>query len=115
MKNSMDFSASVKEALARVTIRDQAFIGGRYVPAASGETFECRTPIDGSLLTKIAACGEADADAAVAAARAAWSAPSAFTAKAEAGSSSQPGRFVQAVVLTTRAGRRRATRSETAR
>ena len=55
MKNSMDFSASVKDALTRVTIRDQAFIGGRYVPAASGETFECRTPIDGSLLTKIAA------------------------------------------------------------
>ena len=64
MKNSMDFSASVKDALTRVTIRDQAFIGGRYVPAASGETFECRTPIDGSLLTKIAACGEADAEAA---------------------------------------------------
>jgi len=72
MKNSMDFSASVKDALTRVTIRDQAFIGGRYVPAASGETFECRTPIDGSLLTKIAACGEADAEAAVAAARASF-------------------------------------------
>lgn len=68
----MDFSVSVKEALSRVTIRNEAFIGGRYRRAASGETFECRTPINGSLLTRIAASGEEDVEAAVRAARASF-------------------------------------------
>jgi acyl-CoA reductase-like NAD-dependent aldehyde dehydrogenase len=68
----MDVSASVKDALSRVTIRNQAFIGGRYRGAVTGETFECRTPIDGSLITRIAASGEEEVEAAVAAARASF-------------------------------------------
>lgn len=68
----MNFSDSVKDALGRVSIRNEAFIGGRYVKAASGATFECRTPIDGSLLTEISACGEAEVEAAVRAARASF-------------------------------------------
>lgn len=65
----MDFSSSVRDALSRVNIRNLAFINGRFCPAASGETFECYTPIDGSLLTNISACGPADVTAAVTAAR----------------------------------------------
>lgn len=65
----MDLSASVRNAVSRVTIRNETFISGAYRPAASGETFECRTPIDGSLLTRIAHCGPEEVDAAVAAAR----------------------------------------------
>lgn len=68
----MNFSAGVKDALSRVTIRNEAFIGGRYRPAASGATFDCMTPIDGSLLTRIAASGEEEVEAAVAAARASF-------------------------------------------
>ncbi|MEZ5895559.1 MAG: aldehyde dehydrogenase [Parvularculaceae bacterium] len=68
----MDFSASVKDALSKVSLREQAFINGKYQPAASGETFECVTPVDGSVIANIAACGEADVDAAVKAARASF-------------------------------------------
>jgi 4-guanidinobutyraldehyde dehydrogenase/NAD-dependent aldehyde dehydrogenase len=52
--------------------RAQAFINGRYVEAASGQTFECLSPIDGRLLAKVAATDAADVDTAVSAARAAF-------------------------------------------
>jgi acyl-CoA reductase-like NAD-dependent aldehyde dehydrogenase len=57
-----------------VTLRHQAFIGGRFVDAASGETFDCVSPIDGRGLAKVASCGPEDVDRAVAAARAAFQA-----------------------------------------
>jgi acyl-CoA reductase-like NAD-dependent aldehyde dehydrogenase len=47
-----------------------ALINGALVPARSGETFECISPIDGRTLTSVAACDRADVDLAVAAARA---------------------------------------------
>jgi 4-guanidinobutyraldehyde dehydrogenase/NAD-dependent aldehyde dehydrogenase len=50
----------------------QAYIDGRYLPAASGETFDCISPIDGRLLARVAATDVADADRAVAAARRAF-------------------------------------------
>ncbi|MGH6877592.1 MAG: aldehyde dehydrogenase family protein, partial [Rhizomicrobium sp.] len=53
--------------------RSQAFIGGKYVPAASGETFEDISPIDGNLLARVAACDKEDVDRAAKAARAAFS------------------------------------------
>src|SRR5262245_49869704 len=52
--------------------RGQAFINGKYVDAASGETFDCISPIDGRLLAKVASCDSADVDRAVTAARAAF-------------------------------------------
>jgi acyl-CoA reductase-like NAD-dependent aldehyde dehydrogenase len=55
-----------------LSFRNQAFINGKYVPAVSGKTFACISPIDGHELTQIAACDSADADRAVAAARAAF-------------------------------------------
>ena len=55
-----------------LSIQWQAYIDGRYVPAASGETFDCVSPIDGRLLASVAATDVADADLAVAAARRAF-------------------------------------------
>jgi 4-guanidinobutyraldehyde dehydrogenase/NAD-dependent aldehyde dehydrogenase len=52
--------------------RGQAFINGRYVDAASGETFDSVSPIDGRMLAKVASTDAADVDAAVAAARASF-------------------------------------------
>ena len=44
----------------------------QYVASASGETFDCISPCDGTLLTQVANCGEEDVDRAVKAARAAF-------------------------------------------
>ena len=55
-----------------VQFRSQAFIDGRFVDAASGETFDKTSPIDGRFLAKVAACGTEDVDRAVAAARKAF-------------------------------------------
>jgi phenylacetaldehyde dehydrogenase len=52
--------------------RKKLFIGGRWVDAASGETFETRDPATGVVLADVARAGAADIDDAVAAARAAF-------------------------------------------
>lgn len=53
-----------------LSIEGRAFIDGRYVSAKSGATFDCFSPIDGRLLTKVASCDDADVDVAVVNARA---------------------------------------------
>lgn len=53
-----------------LSFRNQAFIDGKYVPAASGKTFDCVSPIDGRVLTSIAECDAEDVNRAVAGARA---------------------------------------------
>jgi acyl-CoA reductase-like NAD-dependent aldehyde dehydrogenase len=55
---------------AKLAIRGQAFIDGRYVDAASGATFDSINPATGRFLAKVAACDQADVDRAVANARA---------------------------------------------
>ncbi|RWP20905.1 aldehyde dehydrogenase family protein, partial [Mesorhizobium sp.] len=50
----------------------RAFIGGAHVDAVSGETFDCVYPGNGRIIAKVAACGEADVDAAVISARKAF-------------------------------------------
>ena len=58
------------EARSRdLQIEGRAFIQGQYSHAASGETFDCFSPVDGRLLAKIASCGDADAELAVRSAR----------------------------------------------
>src|SRR5688572_19886853 len=57
---------------AKLTLRNQAFIGGRFVPAASGESFANVSPIDGRVLAQIASGDAEDIDRAVKAARAAF-------------------------------------------
>ena len=49
--------------------RTQAFIDGRFVDAASGETFETENPANGQVIASVAAGGTEDIDRAVAAAR----------------------------------------------
>ncbi|MCA1777271.1 MAG: aldehyde dehydrogenase family protein, partial [Loktanella sp.] len=47
-------------------------IGGAWVPAASGDEMDVRSPLDGEVFTTIAASQPSDVDAAVKAARAAF-------------------------------------------
>src|SRR5512146_926649 len=49
--------------------RTRAFIDGRFVDAASGETFATENPATGAVLAQVAAGGEREIDVAVAAAR----------------------------------------------
>ncbi|PXW25763.1 2-hydroxymuconic semialdehyde dehydrogenase [Paraburkholderia caballeronis] len=51
------------------------FIGGEFVPAASGRLFDNRSPVDNSLISRVHEAGQAEVDAAVAAARAALHGP----------------------------------------
>jgi acyl-CoA reductase-like NAD-dependent aldehyde dehydrogenase len=60
------------ERAASIALPSQAFIGGRYVAAASGATFDNINPGTGKLLGKVAAGDAADIEAAVTAARAAF-------------------------------------------
>jgi acyl-CoA reductase-like NAD-dependent aldehyde dehydrogenase len=63
---------SVADAVAGLDIRSKAFIDGAYVDAASGETFDCVSPITGEVVAQVAAGDTADVDRAVAGARAAF-------------------------------------------
>ncbi|EIK51711.1 aldehyde dehydrogenase family protein [Stutzerimonas stutzeri TS44] len=55
-------------------IEGRAFIQGEYTAAADGARFDCISPIDGRLLAQVASCDQADAERAVASARAAFDA-----------------------------------------
>ncbi len=57
-------------------IEGRAFIQGEYTAAADGAQFDCISPIDGRLLAQVASCDQADAERAVASARAAFEAGS---------------------------------------
>ena len=57
------------EQASRLRPRTQAFIDGRYLDAASGETFDCISPADGRSLGQVASCAAPDVDLAVASAR----------------------------------------------
>ncbi|NVJ97616.1 MAG: aldehyde dehydrogenase [Alphaproteobacteria bacterium] len=57
--------AKAKEA----KVHTQAYIGGKRMNAASGETFETINPATGEVIADIAACDKADVDLAVKAAR----------------------------------------------
>ncbi|MFT2793644.1 aldehyde dehydrogenase [Serratia sp. T13T92] len=57
---------------ASIDIEGRAFVNGEYVSATSNATFECISPIDGSVLALVASCDSADADLAVASARSAF-------------------------------------------
>ncbi len=65
---------TVRDALAGLHVRSQAFIDGRYVDAVSGGTFDCVSPITGETIARVAACDAEDVDRAVQGARAAFEA-----------------------------------------
>ena len=60
------------ERAAAISPRTEVFIDGRFVPAASGRTFEDITGRDGSVIARVAEGDSEDVDRAVAAARAAF-------------------------------------------
>jgi gamma-glutamyl-gamma-aminobutyraldehyde dehydrogenase len=68
MKTSIDW----RTRAATLPFDGRAFIDGQRVPARSGETFDCVSPIDGRVLTTIARGRADDVDAAVSAARRAF-------------------------------------------
>jgi len=63
---------TVKSQASGLSYRNQAFIDGRFAPAASGKTFDCVSPIDGKVLTRVAAGDKEDVERAVKAARKAF-------------------------------------------
>jgi 4-guanidinobutyraldehyde dehydrogenase/NAD-dependent aldehyde dehydrogenase len=86
MTSPLNFE-QLKSQAASLNIRHQAFINGAYVDAASGKTFDCISPRDGSVLAKVAECDVEDVNRAVASARAvfekgSWSEASPGTRKA---------------------------------
>lgn len=66
----MSAAEDYRKKASTLTYRHQAFINGRFTDAASGETFDNYSPIDGQVLTAIASCDKEDVDRAVKAARA---------------------------------------------
>jgi acyl-CoA reductase-like NAD-dependent aldehyde dehydrogenase len=74
-EQTMNAPLSRDDWKARVTtlnFRNQAFIGGKFVPSASGKTFDCINPATGQSIAKVAECDAADVETAVKAARAAF-------------------------------------------
>ena len=61
--------AAIAEAVDGLDFSTQAFIDGRFVDAASGNTYTSLNPATGQPLAEVAECGSADVDLAVAAAR----------------------------------------------
>ena len=59
---------AVSGAAHGLRIQDRLFIGGEFVDALDGATFEDRNPHDGSVIANVARAGVADVDRAVAAA-----------------------------------------------
>lgn len=60
-------------AMARsLRFQTKAFVGGQFVDALSGKTFETITPITGKVLASVAECDKEDVDVAVQAARKAF-------------------------------------------
>jgi len=60
---------AIADAAARVSFRTRAFIGGRFVDAISGKTYDSGNPATGKVLAQIAQCDARDVDLAVQVAR----------------------------------------------
>jgi len=59
----------IKNAIAGMKFRTEAFIDGGFRPAASGETYASLNPANGQTLTMVSSCGREEVDIAVKAAR----------------------------------------------
>ena len=68
----MNQSPHFKAAAAALKLETRAFIGGKFVEAASGRTFPTINPATGTVITNIASCDAEDVNRAVAAARRAF-------------------------------------------
>ncbi len=71
----MDYTrADWAKRASGLTFRSRAFIGGKFVDAVSGETFQSINPATDAVLADVASCDAADVDRAVTAARSAFEA-----------------------------------------
>ena len=70
------------DTLPNIQVQTQLFIDNKFVPAASGKTFDVLNPHDESLLAKVAEGDRADVDRAVSAAQKAFPAWSNMAASA---------------------------------
>lgn len=61
-----------QERAAALRMDGRALVNGERVDAKAGARFDCLSPVDGRKLAEVARCAEADVDAAVAGARAAF-------------------------------------------
>jgi acyl-CoA reductase-like NAD-dependent aldehyde dehydrogenase len=71
----MTANLTLKDATAaanKLRIRDKAFIGGKYVAAASGKSFDTINPATGKLLASVSSCDAEDVNRAVGEARKAF-------------------------------------------
>ncbi|HEY7131527.1 MAG TPA: aldehyde dehydrogenase [Candidatus Limnocylindrales bacterium] len=62
-------AVTISDPSAAPRLRTQAFIGGDFVDAASGRTYDVENPANGSRLAQVAECDVEDVERAVAAAR----------------------------------------------
>ena len=69
----------------RSFLREKAYVGGRWIEAADGGTIAVHNPATGAVLGQVPDCGRAEVAQAVAAAKAAFPAWKARTAKDRAG------------------------------
>ncbi len=70
VSRNFDFTYSdLLQQIKSLNFINQAFINGQYVDAQSQKTFSCVSPRDGSVLTEVASCEQADVDLAVACAK----------------------------------------------
>ena len=70
----MNVAVDWRAEAGRLNFRNNAFIAGEFMPAASGRRFACTSPIDGAVLVQVAECDAEDIDRAVRAARKAFEA-----------------------------------------
>lgn len=70
-----------KSRAAALSFRNQAFINGKFVDAASGKTFQSINPATDDVLTDVAECDLEDVNRAVTAARAVGRGPILRTAR----------------------------------
>ena len=61
--------ADYERIAANLSYPTEAFIGGTFAPALSGETMPTVNPATGKEIARVASCGREDVDKAVAAAR----------------------------------------------
>ena len=72
MANPAPDLAYYSQRRTQLKFATKAFVGGKFIDAASGKTFPTVSPIDGKVIAAIAECDAIDVDRAVAAARAAF-------------------------------------------
>jgi 4-(gamma-glutamylamino)butanal dehydrogenase len=62
-------SSAIRDTVTGLSFRTQAFVGGQFVAAQSGKTYESVNPANGKILARVSECDAGDVDRAVQVAR----------------------------------------------